>query len=312
MRQFTDNFDEALALRRQAYAQVSRRGKRNQPFPTKATPSIPLGADGLPVTILANGEPVETLTNFSPEQLKGSNYGKIILPSVSPTTPTGHAADPTSTEAIDNLFATPSSPYNKVSVAPRVRASNLFDTNVAGQSVRPATVPGGYRNIGAVVETKPAPVAIDTDGKIIPSYYKGKGHVNPNIKLNNPGALKYDANNAWVGRSGREGAFEKFATPQHGVRAMARTLNTKFNRGLNTINKYLKSYTPEKDSPNAKSNNQSNYIKHIVKHSGIGADTKLTNKDLAKLIKAQIVFEGDNKNYYTDDIIAEGIKMAGY
>ena len=94
---------------------------------------------------------------------------------------------------------------------------------------------------------------------------------------------------------------------------MAKVLNTKINkRGLNTINKYLKDYTPKKDSVGAKSNNQANYINHIVKYTGIPANRKLTTKDIAKLVKAQLKFEGDNKNYYTDTIINEGIRMAGF
>ena len=223
------SFDEVMAQRRAAYQQPTVRGKANNPFSVPAGTPITLGEDGNPVATLPNGEPIETLTGFNPEGLN-NRYDTIGTEPLQPmdfrTTPL--PGQPT----FEQSFGTPASPYTNLfdpttPVVPTpAPIADLFSTTAAGTpttavSARPATVPGGYRNLGAVSSGE-VPAAIANvvggggKGKSIPTtkgsgtiYYRNKtpgymikdGHKNE--VANNPGNVWAAGNKLLYGASGR-------------------------------------------------------------------------------------------------------------
>lgn len=134
-----------------------------------------------------------------------------------------------------------------------------------------------------------------------------------NVRNNNAGNLK-EVGIPWKGKmegtdsGGRvaSGSFTRFSTPQFGVRALKRDLTTKIGRGLNTIDKILNVY-----APSGRENDTEAYIKAVSKATGIGADQKLTEKDMFELVKAIISHEGGRSSllYYTDTVIREGMEL---
>ena len=78
------------------------------------------------------------------------------------------------------------------------------------------------------------------------------------VRNNNPGNIESNSTD-WVGKMGDDGRFIKFATPAHGVRAMAKTLETYQDKhGLTTVNDMINRWAP----PNE--NNTSNYANFVA------------------------------------------------
>jgi len=199
------SFDDIMAQRRAAYQQPIVRGKANNPFSVPAGTPITLGEDGNPVATLPNGEPIETLTGFNPEGLN-NRYDTIGTEPLQPmdfrTTP------PPGQPTFEQSFGTPASPYTDLFAPPTpvvptpAPIADLFSTTAAGTpttavSARPATVPGGYRNIGAVSSGEVPAAIANVVGGIPPS---GAAHHIPTSKgggtvyhrNSSPGFLKTD------------------------------------------------------------------------------------------------------------------------
>ncbi len=136
-----------------------------------------------------------------------------------------------------------------------------------------------------------------------------------NVRTNNPGNIK-DFGINWEGKVGSEsggnvasGNFVQFKNPEYGVRALAKDITSKRNRGLNTISKILNVYAPP-----GKENNTTAYINAVASTMGVDANATLTDSDMHSLVKAVTSHEGGSEslNYYTDPILKEGMKLAGY
>ncbi|WP_320738739.1 hypothetical protein [Enterobacter roggenkampii] len=119
-----------------------------------------------------------------------------------------------------------------------------------------------------------------------PADVKAKGRTIAD-RFNNPGNLRaapgYETSNT------KSGNFAVFPTLDEGVLASARQLQIYGDRGINTVREIAKKWAP----PNE--NDTEEYIRHVVKTTGLGANDRLNLNDpaiLAKLISAMAVKEG--------------------
>jgi hypothetical protein len=130
------------------------------------------------------------------------------------------------------------------------------------------------------------------------------------IRNNNPGNLRSDV--SWAFMTGTDaGGFAIFDDSVHGLRALAKDLQTKINKdGLVTIADIISKYAP------ASENNTAAYIASVSDDTGF-ADDQLIEADpqtLASLIRAIVNHEnGDDasQTYVSDEDIANGIAMIG-
>jgi hypothetical protein len=134
-----------------------------------------------------------------------------------------------------------------------------------------------------------------------------------NVRNNNPGNIKATSDN-WEGavdtaKVGNiaEGQFVVFKSPEYGARALARDLDTKINRGLDTIAEILMVYAPP-----GKENNTAAYINTVAQRLRIDAQDKITKANRLELMRAIVEVEGgkDSLAYYTDDVLKTGIDWA--
>ena len=126
---------------------------------------------------------------------------------------------------------------------------------------------------------------------------------------NNPGNIESNST-AWVGKTGDDGRFVTYATPEHGVRAMGKTLETYQNKhGLTTVNDMINRWAP----PNE--NNTSNYTNFVAERMGVDPNSPVdlsANPELAeKMVSAMIRMEGgaEAEEYFSDSI-STGLGMA--
>lgn len=132
------------------------------------------------------------------------------------------------------------------------------------------------------------------------------------IRNNNPGNIR-DAGFKWKGMIGAEAVsntrgtrpFVKFESPEFGIRALARDLTTKRNRGLDTINKIISVYAPPIE------NKTGAYARAVSKSLDIPVDKKLDldHETLVKLVKA-VIFHENGMQPYSDETIQKGVQLS--
>ncbi|WP_025153602.1 structural protein [Morganella morganii] len=95
---------------------------------------------------------------------------------------------------------------------------------------------------------------------------------------NNPGNIDYNPRNPWQGQLPHDPAIEsrfcRFRSPEHGIRAIYKLLQTYQTKyGLNSVKAIINKYAP----PNE--NNTGNYINRAAADIGIGINDHLNTKD---------------------------------
>lgn len=132
------------------------------------------------------------------------------------------------------------------------------------------------------------------------------------IRNNNPGNIRATST-AWRGeRVGADPAFEVFATPEDGLRALARLLLTYWRRlGLRTVGAIVSRFAPPRE------NDTQAYIRHVAGAMGVRPDTPLALEDpavLARLVKAIVRHENglraDGTPWYDDATIERAVDSA--
>jgi hypothetical protein len=147
--------------------------------------------------------------------------------------------------------------------------------------------------VNSVVNT-----AEDFSGSILGPSSRGERNNNPGNIANNP-AYK------WDGQTGvDQGGYLIFSDAVYGIRAMARDLTNKFNRGLKTISDIIMQYAPPSENPTAA------YIQFIADQFG-GIDPygpiDLSNPaTLKQFVTAMIRFE-NGRVIYDDQTITNGV-----
>ena len=127
------------------------------------------------------------------------------------------------------------------------------------------------------------------------------------IRNNNPFNLEYREKEDWEGKLEHdptiESRFERFISPEAGIRAGAINVLTQFSRGDNTITKLLNTLSPSgEDNPNYEK-----HIEYVTGRMNIGPDEELNLTDpmtLRGLATALIGFE--NANHAYEDELLDG------
>ena len=128
------------------------------------------------------------------------------------------------------------------------------------------------------------------------------------IENNNPGNIKKGEN--WEGMVESEGKFVEFESPEYGIRAISRILQTYSKEyKLDNIKKIINRYAPPKE------NDTKTYIKNMSEFTGFKPNEKLNLEDpetLSKLIKGIIRQEnpGKTEDYYSDELVNKSIEMS--
>lgn len=125
------------------------------------------------------------------------------------------------------------------------------------------------------------------------------------IRNNNPGNIRKSATQ-WEGTSSVQGddAFVTFETPEHGIRAMARVLQTYRDKyGLDTVAKIISRWAPDVE------NDTEAYIKSVSAQIGVRPNAKLNPGQVPALIAAIIKHENGGNPYSAQQIV-RGVQMA--
>ena len=131
------------------------------------------------------------------------------------------------------------------------------------------------------------------------------------VRNNNPGNIRISAED-WVGKidNPNENAFETFATPELGVRAMTKQLYTYQNRGKSTVRDMIYTWAPPSDN-----NDSANYAARVAAAMGVDLNSSVDLRNnpalTAKMINAMIIEEGGSEaSAYFASAVNSGISMA--
>lgn len=128
------------------------------------------------------------------------------------------------------------------------------------------------------------------------------------IRNNNPGNIRHGEK--WEGLSDKQtdSSFCIFVSPEYGIRALAKVLQTYYKKyQLNTVKKIISRYAP----PNE--NETESYIKSVANQLGVASDEVIDLSSvavLAVLLRAIIRHE-NGEQPYSDEQILKGIYLAG-
>lgn len=131
------------------------------------------------------------------------------------------------------------------------------------------------------------------------------------IRNNNPGNIEFNRSNNWVGQTGRGegGRFAAFDSPENGVRAIGRLLQTYDRQGVNTLAGIVNKWAPAADN-----NDVGAYIRTLQRYTGLSANQKIDLQDprtLQAVIRGIIAQEnGPSATRITDAQIQEGVRLA--
>lgn len=132
------------------------------------------------------------------------------------------------------------------------------------------------------------------------------------IRNNNPLNLR-EYGIDWDGKIGVDNdGFIIFKTPEHGIRAATRVLNTYNGRGINTIENIINEWSPRVGKyRDGKSyiNNTGNYIAYVSDKFNKPRDYVVKREDYPALLSHMIQFENGSQPYSTV-VIGRGVDMA--
>lgn len=145
----------------------------------------------------------------------------------------------------------------------------------------------------------------DTGGAMrVPSAGGGSGDPR-GVRNNNPGNIRATGK-PWDGQTGDDGEYAKFATPEHGIRALGRNLLSYNKQGFDTVQEIIGRWAP----PNE--NDTGAYVKTVAAKLGVAPDAQIDLTDintLSKLSKAIMQHENGQMNY-SDAQINSGLQAA--
>ena len=130
------------------------------------------------------------------------------------------------------------------------------------------------------------------------------------LRNNNPGNIIHSSDN-WDGMSPVQSDpdFVSFVSPEYGIRALYRTLMTKKNNGLTTIEKIINSWAPQFDKNGKQINDTPAYIAAVSNDLNYSPVTSLPLAAYPALLKAIIKHE-NGINPYPESLIQKGISMS--
>lgn len=154
-----------------------------------------------------------------------------------------------------------------------------------------------------VVEAKPIGIfktVVEDTMTFVNSFVKPRG-----IRNNNPLNLEWNAVNNWVGLKGSDGRFCVFDTPENGIRAAAKTLDSYARRGVVTIQRIIETWAP------AVENNVAAYVDHVCRLMGRspGSVINKANGDYVPLLAAMIKHENGQQPYPLS-VIEAGVALS--
>ncbi|QLG95290.1 structural protein [Pseudomonas yamanorum] len=132
------------------------------------------------------------------------------------------------------------------------------------------------------------------------------------VRNNNPGNIDYSPANLWQGQLGLEVGvpkprFARFDTPENGIRALGKLLQTYQRKyGLKTVKAIISRWAPSNENDTAA------YVRAVELNAGTrpGADVDLHSALVLQGFAKAIIHHENAGFTYPDAVLAEGVRRA--
>lgn len=139
-------------------------------------------------------------------------------------------------------------------------------------------------------------ILLATGGAVV--YTETRG-----LRNNNPGNIRLGTDWQGMAANQTDPDFVQFISPEYGIRAMAKILDTYLSEGVDTIRSIITRWAPPSE------NDTQAYIDDVSSTTGIPPDQTVTSAQFPVLIGAIIQHE-NGINPYTSQVIDAGVAMA--
>lgn len=126
------------------------------------------------------------------------------------------------------------------------------------------------------------------------------------LRNNNPGNIRLDGTR-WLGMSPNQtdGTFVQFVSPEYGIRALARVLETYYTaHGLNTVAGIISRWAPPQENDTAA------YIADVANHLGVDPNAPIDVSAYLPSLVAAITQHENGTQPYSVNTIEQGVTMA--
>jgi hypothetical protein len=126
------------------------------------------------------------------------------------------------------------------------------------------------------------------------------------VRNNNPGNLEKNGTK-WRGLAleQKDSRFYQFVSPEYGIRALARTLITYYDKhGLATVRDIVERWAPPHE------NDTSAYVKHVARVAGVGSDQPINVRNYLVPLTEAIIIHENGSNPYDMATITRGVSLA--
>lgn len=137
-------------------------------------------------------------------------------------------------------------------------------------------------------------------------------NISRGVRNNNPGNIDYNKANQWQGQLGLEVGvttprFARFDSPENGLRALAKTLQTyQSKHGLKTVKQIISRWAP------ASENDTGAYVRSVDQRTGTapGAEVNMKDPKVLRGFTEAIVIHENGYNPYEPAVYDEGVRRA--
>lgn len=125
------------------------------------------------------------------------------------------------------------------------------------------------------------------------------------LRNNNPGNIRHSASK-WQGMRAEQtdSAFVQFTTPEYGIRALARVLQSYANQGFTSVADIIGRYAPSNE------NDTGAYINAVAHALNVQPGTPLDVRSVLPRLIPAIIRHENGIQPYSAEIIAKGISLA--
>lgn len=131
------------------------------------------------------------------------------------------------------------------------------------------------------------------------------------IRNNNPGNIDWNKSNKWAGQLPHvptiEPRFSRFDTPENGIRALGKLLQTYQRKyGLKTVEQIISRWAPSTE------NNTAAYVRSVERQTGTepNAAVDMTDPKVLRGFTVAIIMHENGGNPYMPQVIDEGVRRA--
>lgn len=207
-------------------------------------------------------------------------------------------------------FQTDAAPGRAADMAANVQHQQALETAVAqlmrGESVNVADAITEADFVRRPV-TRSIVETLREQGVVQQKPFAPSGDAPRGIRNNNPGNLERSGVR-WQGEvDGNDMRFETFATPEAGIRALARNLVTYHERhGLTTVESIINRWAPPGE------NQTGAYVRAVAEAMGVSPDSPLNLRDVGTLsrLTTAIIHQENGQQPYSTEQIRSGVDLA--